>query len=99
MLEAAVITAFTLFNGARVFSYLPQIRVIARDTNGASAVSFLTWGMWLCANASAALYAGIVARDAPLSIINSSNAFFCATVIVLTAYKRRSHRRAIRPEV
>ena len=48
---------FTAFSGLRIFSYLPQIRRVARDTNGASAISYSTWALWTGANIATALYA------------------------------------------
>jgi hypothetical protein len=43
---------FSLFNGLRVFSYLPQIYRVAHDEHGATAISYWTWGLWTAANAS-----------------------------------------------
>ena len=37
----------------------PQILRIAGDRNGASAISYPTWVLWTCANASTAAYAAM----------------------------------------
>ncbi|TIU89340.1 MAG: hypothetical protein E5V74_11665 [Mesorhizobium sp.] len=81
---------FTLFNGLRVVSYLPQILRVARDENGASAISYTTWLLWTGANATTGLYAGVNLDDPMLAAINWLNAVCCALVIVLTAWKRRA---------
>jgi hypothetical protein len=41
----------------RIVSYLPQIYRVARDTRGASCISYLTWMLWTAANASTSFYA------------------------------------------
>ena len=81
---------FTIFNGLRVVSYLPQIVRVARDRHGASAISYATWLLWTGANATTGLYAHINLNDSALAAINWLNAACCALVIVLTAYKRRA---------
>ncbi|TPO03320.1 hypothetical protein [Mesorhizobium sp. B1-1-5] len=81
---------FTLFNGLRVVSYLPQILRVARDENGASAISYTTWLLWTGANATTGLHAGVNLDDPILAAINWLNAVCCALVIALTARKRRS---------
>ena len=81
---------FTLFNGLRVVSYLPQILRVARDENGASAISYTTWLLWTGANATTGLYAGVNLGDPMLAAINWLNAVCCALVIALTAWKRRA---------
>lgn len=89
MLEAVILTAFSFFNTIRVVSYVPQITRIARDTNGATAVSYLTWSLWFCANGSTAAYAGVIIGDRALCLISSVNTLCCGIVIVLTMIKRR----------
>lgn len=84
---------FSFFNGLRVFSYLPQIVRVVRDTQGAAAISYSTWGLWTAANASTALYAAVSLRDSALAQINALNALFCAIVIGVTAFKRHQLRR------
>jgi hypothetical protein len=81
--------AFTVFGGLRVLSYLPQILRIASDRNGASAISYLTWGLWTASNASTALYAVVNLQDAYLAAISGINTVCCVIVIALTFTKRR----------
>lgn len=84
---------FSFFNGLRVFSYLPQIVRVMRDTQGAVAISYSTWGLWTAANASTALYAAVSLHDATLAQINALNALFCLVVVGLTMMKRHQLRR------
>ena len=49
--------AFAVFSGLRTISYVPQIVRVAKDRNGASAISYPTWLLWTGANASTAMYA------------------------------------------
>jgi hypothetical protein len=80
---------FTVFNGLRIFSYLPQILRVARDPNGASAISYATWSLWTAANATTGLYAAVNLSDPPLVVLNFVNAACCLAVIGLTVLKRR----------
>jgi hypothetical protein len=80
---------FTVFNGLRIFSYLPQILRVARDPNGASAISYATWSLWTAANATTGLYAAVNLSDSTLVALNFLNAACCLAVIGLTAFKRR----------
>ena len=48
---------FAIFNVLRLGSYLPQIVRVATDTEGARAISYSTWCLWIGANASTAAYA------------------------------------------
>lgn len=83
---------FTIFNGLRIVSYLPQIYRVAVDTHGASAIAYSTWFFWIAANAATALYAIYNVFDPALAAINLTNALCCVAVILLTAYKRRVFR-------
>ncbi|TCR64241.1 hypothetical protein [Bosea sp. BK604] len=85
---------FSFFNGLRVFSYLPQIVRVMRDTQGAVAISYSTWGLWTAANASTSLYAAVSLHDVALAQINALNALFCTIVIGVTAFKRHQLRLA-----
>lgn len=83
---------FTIFSGVRLFSYLPQIRRIALDTNKASAISYSTWFMWTGANLATALYAASNLKDFYLAFVSTIYAACCLAVIMLTVYKRGPSR-------
>jgi hypothetical protein len=79
---------FSFFNSLRIFSYLPQIHRVARDQNGAAAISYWTWALWAMSNASTGAYALVSLGDRPLAAISTINTACCAVVIGLTAFKR-----------
>ena len=86
---AVIFALFTGFSALRTVSYLPQILRIARDPNGASAISYSTWIMWTCANISTSLYAFYNLADAYMALISAVYACCCLAVIGLTIVKRR----------
>jgi hypothetical protein len=83
--------SFGFFNLLRLASYLPQIVAVARDRNGATAISFSCWLIWIGANATTALYAFVRLNDAALGWISAFNAACCAAVLLLAIYKRAVH--------
>ena len=91
---AITLALFSLFNLLRLGSYLPQIIRVAKDTEGAKAISYWTWGMWIGANASTAGYAAVNIGDWFLFLVSTLNTLGCAAVIVLTMLKRRQFARA-----
>jgi len=81
---------FAAFSSIRIFSYVPQIRKVASDTNGASAISYSTWALWAAANIATGLYALVNLGDTYLASVSALYAACCFTVIGLTAAKRRN---------
>jgi hypothetical protein len=79
----------TTFSGLRMLAYVPQIMRVARDTNGASAISYTTWILWTGANIATALYAAVNLGDSYMALVSAVYATCCITVIVLTALKRQ----------
>ena len=69
LMAEATWLAFAAFSGLRTISYVPQIVRIARDRNGASAISYPTWLLWTGANTATALYAATNLNDAWLAIV------------------------------
>jgi hypothetical protein len=80
---------FYLFNALRVGAYLPQIIRVANDTEGAKAISYTTWSVWIGANGSTAAYALVISPSLALFLVNLANALGCTSVVILTMWKRR----------
>lgn len=91
MLETLVLALFSVTNTFRILAYVPQIVRAATDVNGASAISFMTWGLFALSNFSTAAYAAIVLRDTLMLVIFSGNALACCVVVAVTFMKRRRH--------
>jgi hypothetical protein len=83
------LAAFSAFSGLRLVSYFPQICRVARDTDGASVISYSTWMLWTGSHLSTGLYAAINLGDRLLAACSGLYALCCITVIVMTAVKRR----------
>ena len=88
-LAEVTLALFSLCNFLRVGSYLPQILRVANDNEGAKAISYWTWSMWIAANGSTAAYALVNIADRTLFIISALNTLGCAAVVLLTMWKRR----------
>jgi hypothetical protein len=82
---------FSAFSGLRLVSYFPQIVRVARDANGASAISYSTWLMWTGSHLSTGFYAAINLGDRLLAACSGLYALCCFFVIVMTAIKRRRY--------
>jgi hypothetical protein len=90
-----IAAAFGIFNVLRLVSYLPQILAVARDNGSASAISISCWTIWIGANTSTALYAGLNVGDFALALISLFNAGCCAAVLVLALHKRLRARPGV----
>lgn len=88
-LPPLVLSFFTIINSARIVAYVPQIVRAARDSNGASAMSYTTWGLFLISNVATVLYALICIGDAFLALIFLGNAVACLVIVLVTFVKRR----------
>jgi hypothetical protein len=93
LIAEATWLAFAAFSGLRTISYVPQIVRIAKDRNGASAISYSTWLLWTGANTTTAMYAATNLNDVWLAYVSAIYALCCSVVIGLTAFKRLAHRR------
>jgi hypothetical protein len=80
--------AFTACNTLRVVAYVPQLLKIARDTGGASAISYSTWGLFGVSHLSTVVYALAALGDWRLAFIFTANAAACGAILALTFYKR-----------
>jgi hypothetical protein len=89
-LSSFTLVMFAAFSSIRIVSYVPQIKKVASDMNGASAISYSTWGLWTAANVATAAYALVNLGDTYLATVSALYAGCCLTVIGLTAAKRRN---------
>lgn len=87
----AVIFMYFIFNTIRVFSYVPQIIAVSRDTTPAKGISLLTWSFWVIANLTTGLYATVVLPDMLLAIMSYGNTLGCAIVVGIVIYKRNKY--------
>jgi uncharacterized protein with PQ loop repeat len=72
----------------RVFAYLPQIRSVVRDRNGASAISLTTSGMFTISHLTTMVYGLFVFADGKMAAIFGANTLCWIAIVALTAYKR-----------
>ena len=87
-----IVTVFTLFNALRILAYVPQIRCILDDRNGATSVSCTSWGLFGVSHAVTALYSLTLSEDVWLALNFAANALCCAAILILTANTRRRYR-------
>ena len=92
-LAEIVLVSFTVANALQVVSYVPQIVCVARDRNGATAIAYSTWLIWLAGSAATAAYAMVNIWDVWLAAVNVVHSACCVAVIALTAWKRRRYER------
>ena len=68
-----IVTVFTLFNGLRILAYIPQMRCILNDRNGATSVSCTSWALFGTSHAVTALYSLAVSEDWWLALNFAAN--------------------------
>jgi uncharacterized protein with PQ loop repeat len=90
---SAAIALFTAANTVRVLAYVPQILKAARDRNGASAISYTTWGLFFISHLTTILYAVVYQGDAIMALIFLGNAIACLAIVAITFLKRRRYRK------
>lgn len=88
-LSVAVLTAFSVINSLRVLAYVPQILKAARDNNGATAISMVTWGLFFLSHLTTIAYAIVSLGDMIMALIFLGNAFACLLILLITVYKRK----------
>ena len=92
-LPGAILSGFTAVNSIRIIAYVPQILKAARDTNGASAISYTTWLLFLASHLMTIAYAIICIGDLLMAIIFLGNALACLAIVSVAAFKRHRHQR------
>ena len=95
-LDQITMAAFATCNSMRMFAYMPQICKAATDRNGATAISFTTWGLFLVANLSTVAYALVNRSDWGLAACFTGNAICCVVILVVACFRRSSYRRGLR---
>jgi hypothetical protein len=90
--------AFTACNSLRVLAYLPQIWKASTDKDGAKAISFSTWSLFLVSHLTTAAYAMVNRDDFNLAWMFMINAVGCAAILGAAACRRRHHKRKLRAQ-
>lgn len=87
-----ILAAFAISNSVRVVAYVPQIVKIAKDNEGAAAVSNGTWALFGVSHLSTVAYAFLVIGDLYMALLFTANLLCCLAIIGLTVWKRRKFR-------
>jgi hypothetical protein len=90
-MEEMTLALFAACNSLRIFAYLPQIHKAATDSNGASAISYTTWSLFLLAHLSTVAYALVNKGDVWLAACFAGNAACCMAILVIAHWKARHH--------
>jgi hypothetical protein len=93
-LEEITVALFATCNSIRVLAYVPQLLKVATDENGASAVSSMTWLLFLTSHISTVAYALVNRGDWAMASMFLANALACAAILVITAWRRNLHRKS-----
>ena len=79
-----------------MFAYVPQIVAIARDRNGATAISYTTWALFGASHLSTVIYAVLTVEDWRMAAVFAANTACCAAILAVTAHKRGGYRLGLR---
>jgi hypothetical protein len=90
---AATLAIFTAISSVRIFAYIPQIVQAAADRNGASAISYTTWGLFFVSNLATAAYALVCLGDGIMALVFVGNSAACLAIVAVTFVKRLKHRQ------
>jgi Flp pilus assembly protein TadB len=90
-LEELTLAMFAASNSLRMLAYVPQIRKAATDENGASAISYTTWSLFLVAHLSTVAYALVNRADWGLAVCFAGNALCCVAILAIAYMNRRKH--------
>jgi len=93
--EELTLALFAACNSLRIFAYIPQIHKAAIDSNGASAISYTTWSLFLLAHLSTVAYALVNRADSWLAVCFAGNAACCVAILVVAFWKARRHARRL----
>lgn len=91
----AVFATFTLVNSLRILAYFPQMLTAAKDTNGASGISYATWTLFLVSHLTTITYAVVCLNDPVMALIFFGNALACLAVLIITFFKRRQYAESL----
>src|SRR5262245_49434046 len=98
-LEEITLALFATSNSLRILAYIPQLRKAATDENGASAISYTTWSLFLLAHLSTVAYALVNRADWWLALCFAGNALCCVAILTMTHLNRRGYaKRTAKPE-
>lgn len=81
--------AFATCNVLRIAAYFPQMFKLARHPGAAASFSHATWALFTAANASTAVYAGLVLGDGVLAVVHAFSAVCCGALIALALWRCR----------
>ena len=79
---------FVTVNSARMLAYLPQIYKAWRCTDGARAISLVTWGYFAAAHLPGAFYSLAVVNDPKLAAVFAGNCLACSALFAVVGWKR-----------
>ena len=88
-LQSVILGMFAAINSIRIVAYVPQIVKAARDGNGASAISYTTWSLFLISHITTILYAVVCLADLVMAAIFLGNALACLAIILIASRNRR----------